>query len=92
MQLTATVVLDEKTTRNLRQEIKKEVIQEMKNNQDYEEALLGFLVDSDYTDYLLTIMNTIGSVIDKVNEEGIPFESNKIRYRKLLAIKAILDI
>lgn len=92
MKLTGTVLLDEQTMNNLKEEIRKEVLEDIKSDGNYEGEIIQFLEDCDYSGYLYMIHTTINHILNKTNEQEITFASDKVRYKKLLAIKAILDI
>lgn len=92
MELKGTVTLDEKTMEELREHIREEVINDIKEGGNYFEEIEKYLNDCDFETYMQLITNTLDGVIERTKDEDIRFNSDEKTYNRLLAIKSILNI
>ena len=93
MELKGTVTLDEETLDALKEDIRKEVIEEIRKDGNYSNEIKIFLEDCNHEQYMRMITATIDSVINKTNpEEDLHFDSGRKAWDRILAIKALLKI
>ena len=92
MELKGTVTLDEKTMEELREHIREEVINDIKEGGNYFNEIEKYLNDCDFETYMQLIINTLDGVIERTKDEDIRFNSDEKTYNRLLAIKSILNI
>lgn len=92
MKLKGQVILDDDTMNSLKEQIREEVVNEIKENGSYFREALAYMVECDFENYMRLINLTINYIINDTNKENIRFESSKKIYNKLLIIKNILDI
>lgn len=93
MELKGQVILDDETVEELKSQIRKEVISEIKKEGNYTNEIIEFMNDCDYKGYMWLIIHTIDNIIAKTNEaEDVRFSSDCRIYHELLAIKSILII
>lgn len=87
MKLTGEVILDDTTMEDLKEEVRKEVIEEIKENGNYKDEIETFLSNTTSETYLTILANTIDSVLERDNDARITYTR-----KRLLAIKSILNI
>lgn len=92
MELKGIVTLDEETMEKLREHIREEVIEEIKNKGNYFSEIEKFLVDCKFDSYMKLIERTIENVIERTSEEDIHFDSGWKAWHRLNAIKVLLKI
>ena len=92
MELKGIVTLDDKTMAELRENIRKEVIEDIKNKGNYSFEIEKYLNDCKFESYMRMIECTIENVIERTNEEDIHFDSGWKAWRRLHAIKSLLKI
>lgn len=92
MELKGTVTLDEETMEGLREKIREEVIEDIKNNGNYSSEIEKYLNDCNFESYMRMIECTIENVIKKTSEEDIHFNSGWKTWCRLHAIESLLKI
>lgn len=92
MELKGTVILDEKTMEELREKIREEVIEDIKNNGNYSNEIEKYLNDCSFESYMIMIECTIENVIERTNKDDIHFDSGWKAWHRLHAIKSLLEI
>lgn len=92
MELRGRVILDEKSMDKLKDQIRQEIIDEIKEEGNYESEIERYMNDCNFESYMAMIICTIDNVISKIDKENIRFSSEKRAYHRILAIKSILDI
>ena len=92
IELKGRIILDNETMDNLRDEVRQEIISDIKQNGNYSHEIEEFMNDCDYESYINMIEGTIDNIIKKTNIEDIRFNSELRKWKQLLAIKSLLDI
>ena len=92
MELKGKVILDEESMDELKDQLRQDIVKEIKEEGLYSSEIEQFLNECSYELYIRMIQCTIGNVISKTNKEDIHWNSEKKTYQRLLAIKSILDI
>ena len=92
MELKGQVILDEETMKKLKNQIRQEVINDIKEDGNYSSEIEEYLNDCNFKSYMKMIDYTIDNVISKMNKEDICFESDRKAYNQILAVKAMLEI
>ena len=92
MELKGTVVLDEEIMKKLKEQIREEVIEDIKNNGNYSSEIEKYLNNCKFDSYMRMIECTIKNIIENTNEKDIHFDSGWREWHRLLAIKSMLDI
>lgn len=92
MELKGTITLDEETIEELREKIREEVIEDIKNNGNYFSEIEKYLNDCKFESYMKLIERTIENVIERTNEDDIHFDSGWKAWHRLHAIKSLLKI
>lgn len=92
MELTGQIILDEETMDALKEKIREEIINDIKENGNYFDEIEQYMNDLNFEPYIEMIRSTIDNVISKINKENIRFDSEHRAYHRILAIKALLDI
>lgn len=91
MELTGKVILDEDTMDMLKEEVREEVIEDIKNNGNYSSEIETYLNDCNIVRYQKILEDTIDNVISNDTCRNSNCATMKT-YNKLLAIQAILNI
>lgn len=92
-ELTGTIKLDEETLETLREEIRREVIEDIRVNGNYSSEIEKYLKDCKYTSYMHMIKSTIDHIIVKTNvEEDVKWDSDAKLWKQLNIIKGILNL
>lgn len=92
MELKGTITLDEDTMEKLREQIREEVIEDIKNNGNYSAEIKKYLNDCSFEYYMRMIECTIENVIKRTNKDDIHFDSGWKAWHRLHAIKSLLEI
>ena len=92
MELKGQIILDDETINNLKDEIRKEVVEDIRKSGNYSHEIKRYMNDCDFESYMIMIEKTIDNIIEKTNEEDIYFDTSRRRWRQLLAIKSLLNI
>lgn len=92
MELKGQVILDEKSMDELKDQIRQEIIDEIKEEGNYASEIERYMNDCNFESYMRMIICTIDNVISKIDKENILFNSEEKAYHRILAIKSILDI
>ena len=92
MELKGTVILDKETMSKLKDQIREEVIEDIKNDGNYFSEIEKYLNDCDFESYITIIKGTIDNIISKTDENDIHFDSGWKKWHELLAIKRLFDI
>ena len=92
MELKGQVILDEESMEKLKNKIRGEVINEIKEKGNYSTEIERYLNDCDYKSYVKMINRTIRKVISKIDKEDITFESDVKACHQIVAIASLLDI
>lgn len=92
MELRGQITLDEETMSKLKDQIREEVIEDIKENGNYSSEIEKYMNDCSFESYMRMIECTIDNVIKKTNKENIHFNSGWKAYRRILAIKSLMDI
>ena len=92
IKLKGEVILDDESMKELKEKIREEVINDIKEDGNYFCEIEKYLNDCDYKGYVNLIKYTIDNVISKTDENDIAFSNEKKAYTRLLAIKSILNI
>lgn len=92
MELRGQVILDEKSMDKLKDQIRQEIIDEIKEEGNYASEIERYMNDCNFESYIGMIICTIDNVISKIDKENIRFNSEEKAYHRILAIKSILDI
>lgn len=92
MELKGQVILDDETMKKLKEQIREEVIDDIKKNGNYSSEIERYMDDCNFEYYIRMIKNTIDNIIRKTNKEDIHFESGWKAWRQISAIKFLLDI
>lgn len=89
--LTGQVILDDESRNAITEQIRKEVIQRLKDDGLFFDEVVSWLKTLSFSGYYNVLCATIQEVIDKVNtEEELRFNSDEKKYSKLNVIKSIL--
>lgn len=91
MELKGQVILDEESMKALKNQIREEVINDIKENGNYLSEIEEYMNNCNFEYYMRIIKSTIDNVISKINKEDICGSSWKTYYQ-ILAIKSMLDI
>lgn len=92
MELHGTVTLDEESIRALKNEVRKEVINEIKESGNTENEIELFLRDLSYKDYLKTLKNTLDDVLNKTKSSELQSDVDNKVYDILCIIYSLLYI
>lgn len=92
MELKGQVILDKESMDELKDQIRQEIIDEIKEEGNYSSEIERYMNDCNYESYMEMIRCTIDNVIAKIDKDNIRFNSERKAYRRILAIKSILDI
>lgn len=95
MELKGQVILDEDTMDNLKKQIRREVIDEIKENGNYSFEIEKYMKNCDFESYIRMIENTIQQVIENSYKNDIYVEhdqSDRKGWNRIIAIKKLLDI
>lgn len=92
MELKGLVILDEETMENLKDQVRQEVIDEIKQDGNYSSEIEEYLNDCNFISYIKMINCTIDNVVSKMDKKDVHFESDRKAYQQILAIKSILEI
>ena len=92
MELKRQIILDDETMDNLKDEIREEVIEDIRKSGNYSHEIERYMSDCDFESYVIMIERTIDNMIEKTNEKDIHFDTNRRRWKQLLAIKSLLNI
>lgn len=90
--LTGQVILDDESKNAITEQVRKEVIQRLKDDGLFFDEAVEWLRTLSFSGYYNVLCSTIREVINKVNtEEELRFSSDEKKYSKLNVIKNILD-
>lgn len=92
MELHGTVTLNEESMRALKNEVRKEVINEIKESGNTENEIELFLRDLSYKDYLKTLKNTLDDVLNKTKSSELQSDVDNKVYDILCIIYSLLYI
>ena len=92
MELTGQVILDEETMEKLKDRVRHEVINEIKEEGNYSSEIERYLNDCDFKSYVKMIDRTIRKVISKIDKEDMCSESDVKACHQIVAIASLLDI
>lgn len=92
MELKGQVILDKESMDKLKDQIRQEIVDEIKEEGNYASEIEKFMNDCNFESYIQMIKCTIDNVISKIDKENIRFRSEEKAYHRILAIKSILDI
>lgn len=92
MKLKGQIILDDETMDNLKDEIRKEVIEDIRESGNYLHEIERYMNDCNFESYMRMIEKTIDNMIEKTNEEDIRFDTGRRRWKQLLVMKSLLDI
>lgn len=92
MELRGTVMLDDDTMDNLTEQIREEVIEDIKNNGNYSYEIEKYLKDCNFREYVSMIKDTVDYIISKTEKKTIYFDNDKKKWNTLLAISSIFKI
>ena len=95
MVLTGTVELDKESMDTLREQIRKEFIEEVKNNEFalyHSEVCDALTTTMSLCEYYAIIEVTINKVLESIDKNDLAFNSDKIKYTKLKLIKNIIEL
>lgn len=92
MELRGTVTLDDDTMDNLTEQIREEVIEDIKNNGNYSYEIEKYLKDCNFREYVSMIKDTVDYIISKTEKKTIYFDNDKKKWNTLLAISSIFKI
>ena len=92
LKLKGEVILDNESMEELKEKIREEVINDIKENGNRVCEIENFLSVCDYEEYINLIKCTIDDIISKTDINNITFDNEKKAYTRILAIKSILNI
>lgn len=92
MELKGQIILDDETMDNLKDEIREEVIEDIRKSGNYSHEIERYMSDCNFESYMEMIEKTIDNMIEKTNEEDIHFDTGRRRWKQLLAMKSLLNI
>lgn len=92
MELKGQIILDDETMDNLKDEIRKEVVEDIRESGNYSHEIERYMNDCNFESYMRMIEKTIDNMIEKTNEEDIHFDTGRRRWKQLLTMKNLLDI
>lgn len=86
------VNLDKQSMQELKDSVRKEVIEEIKKSGNTYSEIVYFLINLSSEGYFNIIKDTLPDILDKTNETDIVFLDEKIKYKKLKIISDLLEI
>lgn len=92
MELHGTVTLNEESMRALKNEVRKEVINEIKESGNTVYEIKLFLRDLSCKDYLKTLKDTLDDVLNKTKSSELQLDVDKKAYDILCIIYSLLYI
>ena len=92
IKLTGQVILDDKTMAQLKEDIRKEVVEDILTNGARWDEAEEYLSKRPFEDYLTLIDNTIDDVIQNIKPGDLSFSSDKRKYKILTTIKGLLEL
>ena len=92
LKLKGDVILDNESMEELKEKIREEVINDIKENGNSFCEIEDFLNVCEYREYIDLIKCTIDDIISKTDINNITFDNEKKAYTRILAIKSILNI
>lgn len=90
LKLTGQVLLDDDSMNKLRESIRKEIIQEIKENGHYTSEIKQFLNELDSKDYYNIIAQTINGIIEKTDPEKFTWSDEQLKFDKLKLMSDII--
>lgn len=79
MKLTGEIILDEKTTQQLKEEVRVEVLKDIeKDGLDYEEALKFIKSINSITGFRIFFIDSLSEFLPKIKSEDFHFDDEKI--------------
>lgn len=92
MELKGQVILDDETMDKLKEQIREEVINDIKENGNYSSEIEEYMNDCNFEYYIKMIEHTIDNVIKNTNKEDIHFESGWKAWNRLMTLKSLFSI
>lgn len=92
MELKGTVTLDAETMNSLREEIREEVLQEIKEKGLYFSEVEKYLRECDYNSYAKLLSVTLNEIVNNTDSESITWKEDKRRLQKLQLIKKLWEL
>lgn len=92
MELKGQVILDDETMEKLKEQIREEVINEIKEDGNYSYEIEKYMNGCNYKSYMKMIKCTIDNAINNTNKDDIHFKSDWKEWNQIVAIKSLLNI
>lgn len=89
MELKGTVTLDAETMNSLREEIREEVLQEIKEKGLHLIEVERYLRECDYNSYAKLLSATLNEIVNNTDSESIIWKDDKRKFQKLQLIKKL---
>lgn len=90
LKLTGQVLLDDESMNKLRESIRKEIIQEIKEDGHYTSEIKQFLNELDAKSYYNMISQTISDIIQKTDPEKFTWSDDQLKFDKLKLMSDII--
>lgn len=92
MELKGQVILDDETMDKLKEQVREEVINEIKEYGNYSSEIEEYMNSCNFENYMRMIEVTIDNVIKNTNKEDIHFESGWKSWNRLVTLKSLFSI